>query len=72
MSTGGAMTVLETDLTAESDEVLDAGLVRLYAAHAEADDSERPAIHLAIMEVLGEQSRRLALWRAEHVPTPLP
>ena len=57
---------LDTDLTAATDAELDAGLVRLYRKHYDADlGGKRDGYHAGIMEILSVQQQRLDVWLAE-------
>lgn len=55
----------DTDLTRCSDAELDAALAILYREHRDADEDDRLTCHLAIIEILAEQSTRLETWRRE-------
>lgn len=65
----------ELDLTTETDASLDANLLRLYVVHRQAEGQVKADAHAQIMDVLGEQSARLAEWVAQwdarHSPTPV-
>ena len=50
------------ELEAASDVDLDHALARLFRMHREADLLERAEIHASVMQVLGEQARRLDEW----------
>lgn len=57
---------MNTDLTGETDDVLDAALLVFYAEHntaTEAKDSTAQAeAHWAILAILSEQARRRDIW----------
>ncbi len=64
------MTVTETDLSTESDVVLDATLQKIFRDHRAAADAgdveEKRVLHEMAASVIAEQSRRLDVWLAEH------
>jgi hypothetical protein len=55
---------LDTDLSRETDQVLDATLTRLYAQHLAGDRDERAVVHQCIEMVLVEMGRRVDVWLA--------
>lgn len=60
---------MTTDLSIDTDEVLDASLAKLYLQHEAAmacgDNEVKRECHWAIAAILEEQSRRLDAWIAE-------
>ena len=58
-------TINPATLAASTDAELDAGLRRLYALHLDAGREQKPIVHVDVMAVLGEMSRRLDVWLAE-------
>lgn len=53
---------LDTDLTRETDQVLDGLLVRLYDEHRGAEGEHKAEVHEMIRLLLAEFSRRLDVW----------
>jgi hypothetical protein len=56
-------TTTDTDLTTLTDTALDAALMIGYRAHRNAEPDDRLDIHMGIVAIIAEQSRRLEEWR---------
>lgn len=64
------MTVLDTDLTTETDAVLDATLQRVFTEHRAASDAgdvaEKRICAQMAASIIAEQGRRLDVWIEQH------
>lgn len=63
------MTATDTDLSTETDTVLDATLAKVFTDHRAAADNgdvgEQRVCHDVVMTILAEQARRRDVWIKE-------